>query len=430
MKEPRLSLGHSDPISYTCTCPCSNTSPPRQGLVLLFYRYFSAPPSLPASSLPPNATEDLSSFHSTLTTSLSLGGKIRVSDEGFNVTVAGTTEAIRAYIDACRAHWSFAGLDLGTEDARERFFKPSPGCACVFGGGVASVRIASEITPMGVTGYVPRDWGVVRRLEPGEFHELCLRGEGPGSRRVLLDVRNHYESRIGYFVDGQGKEAVRPGIRRFAQWPGFARRWVEGDEMQRDGEEEEENRGRRIMAYCTGGIRCEKATRWMLENACLRSGDEVCTLEGGIQAYLMWMEDEIRAGRKTADDSLFKGRNYVFDARGSLGLDGAGSGKREGEQVAECHVCGRPEDRLSKCRSKGCHLVLVVCEACEEGDVRCCGNCRELDVAGVRDCPRPICLCEMEREARLWGEEYFKGKIKGKRKGQKEGISIQIKTAA
>ena len=394
---------------------------------------------------------------------------------------------------ACVAHWSFAGLDLDLEEEeeenekqeenrkekegkrekrrrREEFFKPTPGCACVFGGTPASVRVTDEITPMGVSKYVPKEWDGVRRVSPGEFHELCWGGDGMGERKgemVLLDVRNHYESRIGYFIDPRtGKEAVRPAIRRFAQWPAFVRRWVEeegdgnpaGDSRSRDADEIEdeiatkqveldEKAPRKIMAYCTGGIRCEKATRWMLENAPMRPGDEVYTLDGGIQAYLTWMADEIRAGRLTARDSLFKGRNYVFDARGSLGLGLNSGGGADGdaeedniEPVAACHMCGTPEDRLSKCRSTGCHLVLVVCECCEqEGDVRCCGNCGELDSKGARSTegPRPICLCEMEREARLWGEENGKkGRVKGKGKGRRRGateredggIRIQVKT--
>ena len=312
----------------------------------------------------------------------------------------------------------------------------------MFGGeGTASVRIAAEITPMGVTDYVPGDWGGVRRVRPGEFHEMLVSGEGAEEgreRRVLLDVRNHYESRIGYFVDGEGREAVRPGIRRFAQWPGFVRRWVaegdgNGEEEGGNGDGEDKQVGRKIMAYCTGGIRCEKATRWMLERAQMRPGDEVYTLEGGIQAYLMWMDEEIRAGRKTVNDSLFKGKNYVFDARGSLGLDvGHDGGGGEREPMAECHVCGKPEDRLSKCRSRGCHLILVVCEGCEEGDVRCCGDCGDLDRESTMEGPRPICLCEMDREARLWGEEYFrKRRTKGSRKGAtEEGIRLEIKTIA
>lgn len=143
----------------------------------------------------------------------------------------------------------------------------------------------------------------------------------------------------------------------------------------------------------------------------------------------MWMEEEIAAGRKRVGESLFRGKNYVFDGRGSVGLEVGDQGKEDGRPVARCHGCGALEDRLSKCRSKGCHLVLVVCEECEEKDPRCCENCRELDVGrGEEDGPRPICLCEMERETRLWGEDYFtRAKTKGKKKGGREAVSLEVK---
>lgn len=172
---------------------------------------------------------------------------------------------------------------------------------------------------MGVTGYEPRDWGCVEEVGPREWHDLCCKSGGAG-RRVLLDLRNYYESRIGWFVDGGGRASVRPGIRRFGQWPVWVRRMGEGLGSGLGGGEEEnrEEEGRDVLAYCTGGIRCEKGVRFMVEKAG-RPGDRVFTLRGGIAAYLMWMDGEIREGRKRPEESLFKGRNYVFDARGSTG---------------------------------------------------------------------------------------------------------------
>src|SRR6266487_3780258 len=82
--------------------------------------------------------------------------------EGFNVTVGGTASSIEAYIKACLSHWSFEGLDLGSEEKQKQFFKPTPGgCACVFGGPPASVLVKNEITPMGVTNYVPKKWDAI-----------------------------------------------------------------------------------------------------------------------------------------------------------------------------------------------------------------------------------------------------------------------------
>ena len=342
-------------------------------------------------------------------------------------------------------HWSFAGLEdeLGSEEGRKAFFKPSPGCACVFGpegiGAGASVRVCAEITPMGVTDYVPNSWESVEELSPREFHDRCWEGDEPGGggRKVLVDVRNHYESRIGYFVDPvTGMPALRPGVRRFGQWPQFVRRnmiasrpemhsseCVDGDK----GEKKDAVRGTQYLTYCTGGIRCEKGSRFLSENLSSSSLSSVATLKGGIQAYLTWMDDEIAAGRKKPSDSLFKGRNYVFDARGSTGLSTG-----EGEKVAKCHGCGKAEDRLSKCRSPGCHLVLVVCEACEV-DLRCCGECGVVNGGEERGGGRGMCRCEREREFELWGDRGVKpGKTRRRKPrteitGGADSMNIQFK---
>lgn len=126
------------------------------------------------------------------------------------------------------------------------------------------------------------------------------------------------------------------------------------------------------------------------------------TLRGGIAAYLAWADAEIAAGRMRPSDSLFKGRNFVFDARGSLGLEAGG------EKVATCHGCGKAEDRIGKCASPGCFLVLVICKECQERDVRCCEDCRataDLQKQSGEGGPRRICECERAREELLRGPE-------------------------
>ncbi|KAJ5054089.1 uncharacterized protein L3040_000373 [Drepanopeziza brunnea f. sp. 'multigermtubi'] len=359
---------------------------------------------------------------------LNLGGKIRIAKEGFNITVGGTKAAIEEYMYKCQSHWSFSGLDLSTPEKQQAYFKPtSGGCACVFGGSPASVRVTSEITPMGVTNYLPAKWDEVISLSPEEFHERCHNDPDI----LLLDVRNHYESRIGYFVDPKtGEPALRPPIRRFSQWPQYVKKQMRGSDNGR-------GLGKRhIMTYCTGGIRCEKGARFLQENMEKRDGDKVCTLEGGIAAYLTWVEQEISEGRKTPEDSLFRGRNYVFDSRGSTGLD---SGVAM-TPVSSCHGCGSASDRLSKCRSVRCHLVLVVCDDCESGDPRCCPSCHEYEKQYLSDevvdknAPKLMCDCEKEREAMLWGTENERvPRRQGWKKAMKagrdaSGINIQIKT--
>jgi predicted sulfurtransferase len=376
---------NSDPVTYTCTCPAQSEG----GRVLLFYRYWANTPVLPsehaAKILEPQTLAD---FHSKLASQLNIGGKLRFATEGFNVTLGGTTTAIAAYIEACCTHWSFAGIDLSTQEARDAYFKPTPGCACAFSS-KASVRVAAEITPLGITNYAPSSWSKVISLAPADFHALCQKGEIP-----LIDVRNHYESRIGYFVTGDGTVAVRPAVRRFSQWPGYVVRHVLGNDLYK--------KPSGVATYCTGGIRCEKGARWMQEALAKEEGIHdapVYTLHGGIVAYQAWMEEEIKAGRKKPEDSFFKGSNYVFDARGAIGTQDA---------VSACHSCGKPEDRLGKCEVAGCHLVLVVCELCElKGGICCCEDCRYINdgVQGVGSKSRRMCQCENDREKLLWGGE-------------------------
>ena len=402
MSASRLDRGQSDPISYTCTCPASSLG----GTVLLFYRYWSNNPQLPSPEIEKTKDlESLAAWHKDLTENYNLTGKIRIAREGYNVTVAGTNPEIDEYMRHCHQHWSFAGLQLDTDEDRQLFFKPSKGCACVFGPEKkASVRITSEITPMGIEGYAPAEWENIEALPPAEFHKRCYE-----DRTLLLDVRNIYESRIGYFIDPHtGEPAVRPPIRRFSQWPQYIEHHLQ----------DVKGGGKQIMTYCTGGIRCEKATRWMQEKIGSVRGQKVCTLQGGIAAYLSWMDEEIEHGRKQASESLFRGRNYVFDARGSVGLDTS----TPVEPVSRCHVCAAPSDDLSKCRSKGCHLILVVCDSCVEGDPRCCRSCYEAD-AEVSHTTRPkhMCMCESEREAELWSGQRVKvPKTQGWRKARRK----------
>ncbi|KAH7029914.1 uncharacterized protein B0I36DRAFT_326504, partial [Microdochium trichocladiopsis] len=395
----KMSTRDPNPVNYTCTCPCSKAAA-EAGAVLLFYRYFSAPPALPFD-ITPARLQELQSFHQTLVTDLQLGCKIRLSTEGFNITIGGTKEGIESYIAACIPHWSFASLPLSTPQDVDAFFKPSRGCACVFAG-KQDVLIKAEITPLGVTNWLPKDWDVVKELSPPEWHRRVAKEENI----TMVDVRNHYESRLGYFVGKSGQPAIRPAVRRFGQWPAYVKmavndrvfgsRIADAQAVATTTTTEQQS----VFTYCTGGIRCEKGARWLAEEMNRTANPEhpaadVYTLRGGIAAYLTWMEAEIAAGRMRPSDSLYRGRNFVFDARGSLGLDGS-------EKVAACVECAKPGDGIRKCTSAGCYLVLVVCDDCS--DVRCCTDCRDMDAARAAP-PRRMCDCEKARETSLWGKQ-------------------------
>jgi predicted sulfurtransferase len=151
----------------------------------------------------------------------------------------------------CLKHWSFADLNLDSQVKQDEFFKPSAdGCACAFES--LSLKITSEITPLGITNYSPKDWDIIESLSPADFHKKCWEND----KKVLIDVRNHYESRIGYFVEPvTGVKAIMPEVRRFSQFPLYVKTHL----TELEGLDSPTN----ILTYCTGGIRCEKSVGWL-----------------------------------------------------------------------------------------------------------------------------------------------------------------------
>ena len=172
----------------------------------------------------------------------------------------------------------------------------------------------------------------------------------------------------------------------------------------------------------------------MQEKVVARKDRKICTLQGGVAAYLVWMDEEIKQGRKMPGESLFRGRNYVFDARGSTGLSTSDSL----EPVSRCHICAVATHHLSKCHSRGCHLILVVCPDCEKEDLSCCQDCHDMDMdlsLAAGDKSRPMCYCEKQRELELWGGDRIKPtktqgwrKLKKKARCRIEDVDTQAET--
>ncbi|BFZ62332.1 hypothetical protein YB2330_003425 [Saitoella coloradoensis] len=390
----------SDATSYHCPCP------PSSGKVLLFYRYFANPPRLP--SLHPSQPLELAQWHKETCTALNLTGKIRIASEGVNVTVAGGNEGVEAYVERCCAHWSFAGLPLGDGDERDKFFKPTEGCAHVFEG--LSVKITEEATPFGAASYVPSDWiitptpaagiaeeeedqSLITYLSPPAFHALLTSIPPDEKDKILLDTRNHYESSLGQFTTPTLTPHLPP-IRKFSSLPAYlepaSSSWA----------------GKDVITYCTGGIRCEKAARYIADTLPVR---RVYTLHGGIQSYLTWFSEQLGLGLVKPEDSVWKGRNYVFDARGSTGIEGDDEGRVA--MIGKCGLCGKEESAevVGKCAVEGCHLVMLACKPCAEGkaatgkDWECCEACiRMTAVAKKKNGKRKgLCVCEQARVSRL-----------------------------
>jgi UPF0176 protein len=160
---------------------------------------------------------------------------------------------------------------------------------------------------------------------------------------IVVDMRNHYEYEVGHF---EGAIEIPSDTFR-EQLP------LSAEMLQPD-------KDANIIMYCTGGIRCEKASAYLLH----RGFKNVYHLEGGIIHYAHTV-------REKGLENKFIGKNFVFDNR---------LGERISEEIiARCHQCGQPADSHTNCRNEGCHLLFIQCEACATVYEGCCSEaCREI----------------------------------------------------
>jgi UPF0176 protein len=224
-----------------------------------------------------------------------LCGTILLADEGINATIAGQPESLRGFMQALAERPQFAGIEEKISSAAEKPFRRF------------KVRLKREIVTLGAGPLDPaRQAGTY--VPPEQWNELISRDDV-----VVVDTRNEYETGIGRF-----RGAVDPQTRSFREFP----RWVR--------EHLDPARASKIAMYCTGGIRCEKATALLR-----REGfKEVYHLEGGILKYLEQVPPE---------QSLWQGECFVFDER--VGLE---HGLVEGNHEL-CRSCGYPQAPGSAC---------------------------------------------------------------------------------
>ncbi len=216
-------------------------------------------------------------------------GTILVADEGVNGTLAGSREAVEAIFT-----WLKDTLDLEEPiearwtDAAEAPFRRM------------RVRLKQEIVTLGRADIKPQN-STGKHVSPNEWNELI---DDPDT--LVIDARNHYEVEVGTFPN-----AIDPGTDSFRQFPEFAEGLTDADKK------------RPVAMFCTGGIRCEKASALMLD----LGFKEVNQLQGGILNYLEQV---------SSDDNRWDGECFVFDSRVAVDRDLA-----EGSYV-QCHACRRP----------------------------------------------------------------------------------------
>jgi UPF0176 protein len=160
---------------------------------------------------------------------------------------------------------------------------------------------------------------------------------------LVVDMRNHYEFEVGHF-DG----AIEIPSDTFREQLPLAVKLLE------------EKKDKPVIMYCTGGIRCEKASAYLLH----KGFKNVFHLEGGIIHYANSVKEK-------GLENKFRGKNFVFDERLGESISG--------EIIAHCHQCGKPADSHTNCKNSGCHLLFIQCTACAESFDSCCSQaCMEI----------------------------------------------------
>ncbi|MBC6300034.1 oxygen-dependent tRNA uridine(34) hydroxylase TrhO [Listeria booriae] len=282
--------------------------------VLLYYKYTTI-----------DNPEQFATEHLAMCKEIGLKGRILVAEEGINGTVSGTVEETEKYIEAMHADPRFADMVFKIDAADKHAFQKMhvrPRTEIV------SLSLENDVNPLEVTG---------NYMEPEEFRE-ALKDENT----VILDARNDYEFDLGHF-----RGAIRPDITAFRDLPD----WVEEN---RDMFED-----KKIVTYCTGGIRCEKFSGW-LKTA---GFDDVSQLHGGIATY---GKDE------TVKGDLWDGMMYVFDERIAVPIN-----RVDHTIVGKDYFDGTPCERYINCANPYCNKQILASEENEEKYLRSCSHdCR------------------------------------------------------
>jgi len=254
-------------------------------------------------------------------------GRIYVASEGINAQISVPAEQFEPFRDYLYSISWLNGvrLNVAVEDDGKSFFK-------------LKILVRKKIVADGLNDATFDVTNCGIHVNASEFNTLA---DDPDT--VIVDMRNHYESEVGRF-----KNAVCPDVDTFREELNVV------EELMR------EQKDKNLLMYCTGGIRCEKASAWMKH----QGFKNVYQLEGGIIKYAQDV-------RERGLENKFIGKNFVFDER---------LGERITEDIISvCHQCGAPCDDHTNCKNDGCHLLFIQCKACAEKYNLCCSEaCREI----------------------------------------------------
>ena len=255
-------------------------------------------------------------------------GRTYVAKEGINAQMSVPAENFEAFRETLEAYDFMKNirLNVAVEHDDHSFLK-------------LTVKVRDKIVADGLNDETFDVTNIGVHLKANEFNEIL---EDPNT--IVVDFRNHYESEIGHF-----KGAITPDVETFRESLPII------NEQLKDHKED-----KNLVMYCTGGIRCEKASAYFKH----QGFKNVFQLEGGIINYAKQIKEENL-------ESKFIGKNFVFDHR---------LGERITDDiVSQCHQCGKPCDNHTNCENEGCHLLFIQCDSCKAAMENCCSaECQEI----------------------------------------------------
>jgi UPF0176 protein len=273
--------------------------------IILFYKFVEI-----------DNPEKFKRIHLEFCKNLGIKGKVLIAKEGINGSVSGTEEQIDQYVNELTKDSRFSDIEFKTEIGVQNPFDKM------------IVRARNEIIRLGQEIDLTK---VGKYISPQEFLDSYK-----DPKTVIIDARNDYESKVGRF-----KNAIIPKIGTFREFPEF----VKNLNLPKN---------TKILTYCTGGIRCEKASAYMVKEGFTN----VSQLHGGI----------IKFCQTIPNTDVWEGQCFVFDNRLSSPIG------QDKNQINNCVHCTKQSDLYRNCKIKSCNKLIFICNDCRKKMHACCSE--------------------------------------------------------
>tara|TARA_Y100000588_G_C14199594_1_gene901856 strand:+ start:554 stop:1627 length:1074 start_codon:yes stop_codon:yes gene_type:complete len=265
---------------------------------------------------------------------LNVLGRVYLATEGINAQISVPEPNWKKFIINLEVHQELLNMHLkiAVKESEHSFLK-------------LIIRIKNKIVADGIDDETFDSSNVGTHLNAEQFNTAM-----EDSNTVVVDMRNYYESEVGHFDN-----AICPDVDTFKDALPYVKDQLTGKEDHK------------ILLYCTGGIRCEKASAYLKHH----NFRDVNQLNGGIIEYSHQI-------KKMKSKSKFIGKNFVFDYRMSEAITD--------DIISNCHQCDAPSSRHTNCENQACHILFIQCQQCSEKFENCCSeDCNEINQLSINE---------------------------------------------